>query len=84
MPLLRRPPSFELINVHRVQAEKEIMLFLKNAEKDFVEGLFYTAKKYGKSSFQYKGDTYDILRNRDASFNIVYSENQNLTPESLS
>lgn len=84
MPLFRRPPTFELINVHRVQADKEVMLFLKNAEKDYVEGLFYTAKRYGKSSFQYKGDTYDIKKNKDASFSIVFSENQNLTPESLS
>lgn len=84
MPLSHQPPGFELINVHRVQAEKEIMLYLKNAEKDYVEGLFYTAKRYGKSSFQYKGDTYDIKRNKDSSFSIVFSENQNLTPESLS
>lgn len=84
MPLFQRQPTFELINVHRVQADKDVMLFLKNAEKDFVEGLFYTAKRYGRSSFQFKGETFDIKKNKDSSFTILLSENQNLTPESLS
>ncbi len=84
MSLFHRQPIFELINVHRVQAPKDVMLFLKNAEKDFVEGLFYTAKRYGRSSFYFAETNYEIHKNKDSSFTVVVSESQTLTPESLS
>ncbi len=83
MPLERNVPRKELINVHQVMGDKEAIIYLKNADHDVVEGLFYTAKRYGKSTFDFAGQRFDILRNKDFSFTIQLSENQELTPESF-
>ncbi len=80
---LDRKPQVELINVHRVTAEKEVIRYLKNSEHEFVEGLFYTAKRYGQSEFMFNGLQYILRRNRDFSFTVEVSAEQNLTTESL-
>lgn len=83
MPLERNVPRKELINVHQVMGDKDAIIYLKNADHDVVEGLFYTAKKYGTATFVFAGQRFDILRNKDFSFTIQLSESQELTPESF-
>ena len=80
---LERPKITELINVHKVTGEKEAILFLKNAEKEFVEGVFYQAKHFGKGQFICKDVLYDVIRNKDYSFSILENPDQNLSSESL-
>ncbi len=81
MPHLHDKPLVELINVHRVLGDKEAIIFLKNADHDFVEGLFYTAKRYGRSEFDFRGLKYDVVRNKDTSFTVRLSEEQNISTE---
>lgn len=76
--------SPELINVHRVQGPSEVVQFLKSADQEYVEGLFYNAKHVGQTSFPYAERTYDLVRNRDASFSVRLSPEQVVTTESLS
>lgn len=83
MAITRNVPRRELINVHQVEGDKNAIIYLKNADHEVVEGLFYTAKKYGKTTFIFSGSQYDILRNKDFSFTIQLSEDQELTPESF-
>lgn len=76
-------PEKQLINVHQVMGDKQAILYLKNADHEVVEGFFYTAKRYGHTTFMFNGEQYDILRNKDFSFTIQKSELQELTPESF-
>lgn len=80
----RSENPFELINVHRVSGVPEIVQYLKNADHEVVEGLFYNAKHHGMVSFVYNGQRYDMIRNRDFSFTVALSADQELTPESFS
>lgn len=84
MALPSAQPHRELINVHQVIGDKEIIRYLKNADHDVVEGFFYTAKRYGINTFIYQDQRYDIVRNKDFSFTVRLSDDQVLTPESFS
>ncbi len=78
-----RQPKRELINVHQIEGDKEAIIYLKNADHNVVEGLFYTAKRYGLATFVFNGLQYEMARNRDFSFIVRLSEDQNLTPETF-
>ena len=81
MALPGRRPTIELINVHQVRGDKDAILYLKNAEHEYVEGLFYNAKRYGKSEFYFRGSKYSMLHNKDASFSIELSADQEINTE---
>lgn len=81
MALSREQPKPELINVHQVYGDKDVIIFLKNADHNFVEGLFYTAKHYGHSEFEFRSMKYDIVRNKDSSFRIAISAEQDFNTE---
>lgn len=83
MAALDRKQEPELINVHRVNGDKDAILFLKNAEHEFVEGLFYYAKRYGHSEFYFRDTQYEIIRNKDSSFTISLSPEQDLNIEAF-
>lgn len=83
MPLDRKIED-DLINVHRVHGDKNAIIFLKNSEHEYVEGLFYQAKHYGRSLFYFQGLRYDIMRNKDSSFSISMSEEQEINTEQYS
>lgn len=72
---------FELINVHKVYGATDVIVFLKNAEHNFVEGLFYRAKHTGRTEFIWRGLRYDLVHNRDASFTVSLSEEQDIATE---
>ena len=78
---LDRPHVVEMINVHRVLGDKQAIIFLKNSEKDFVEGLFFKAKRFGSANFYFKDIKYDILRNKDYSFVILPNVDQDVSLE---
>ncbi len=84
MALPTARPKRELINVHQVEGNKDAILYLKNADHNVVEGLFYTAKRYGISTFIFQDQRYDLVRNKDFSFTVRLSDDQVLTPESFS
>ncbi|MEK7537424.1 MAG: hypothetical protein AAB619_00420 [Patescibacteria group bacterium] len=83
MPLPNDKPRRELINVHQVEGDKDAIVYLKNADHDVVEGLFYTAKRYGITTLIFQGRRYDLVRNKDFSFTVRLSDDQELTPESF-
>lgn len=83
MTALKRTIEIELINVHQVRGDKGAIIFLKNAEHDFVEGLFYHAKRYGRSEFFFRDEKYIITKNKDASFLIEPDEEQDVSTESF-
>ncbi len=82
--MLDRPDKGEMINVHRVFADKEIILYFRMSDPQMIEGLFYNAKRNRKTSFVYQGRTFDMTRNRDGSFTIKLSETQDYTTEAFS
>lgn len=83
MSPINRPVKPELINVHQIRGDKNAIIYLKNADHDVVEGLFYTAKRYGIATFIFQGQRFDLLRNRDFSFTVGLSDDQELNPESF-
>ena len=83
MAKLNRPSKPELINVHQIEGDKNAIIYLKSADHDIVEGLFYTAKRYGISTFIFQGQRFDLIRNRDFSFTVGLSDDQELNPESF-
>lgn len=78
---LDRKPVAEMINVHRVFGDKDVIVFLKLSEKDFVEGLFYNAKRTGRAEFFYRDLRHEIIRNKDTSFTVRLDPEQDFTIE---
>lgn len=83
MSPINRTVKPELINVHQIMGDKNAIIYLKSADHDVVEGLFYTAKRYGIATFIFQGQRFDLLRNRDFSFTVGLSDDQELNPESF-
>ena len=83
MALEHNVKRHELINVHQVIGDKDVINYLKNADHDVVEGLFYNAKRHGAARFDFGGQQYDIIHNKDFTFSIQLSETQDITPESM-
>lgn len=76
-----KQPTVELINVHRVIGDKDAIIFLKNADHNFVEGLFYQSKRYGEAEFYFQNLKYLVTRNKDFSFLIHLSDEQDVSTE---
>lgn len=75
------PLKPELINVHKVFASKDIIAYLRLGDQDVTEGLFYQAKRWGRVTFAYRGRNYDIVKNKDGSFSINISPEQDINTE---
>ena len=84
MSPLDRSQRSEMINVHMVNGDKNAILFLKNAGHDFVEGLFYKAKRFGRAEFYLLDVQYEIIKNKDFTFTIQQTPEQGLTTEQFS
>lgn len=78
---LPKKQTTELINVHRVQGDKDAILYLKNADHEIVEGFFYQAKRFGRAEFEFRDLKYVIERNRDFSFTVRLSDEQEVSTE---
>lgn len=81
MALPKDKPRPEYINVHQIHGDKNGILFLKNADHEYVEGLFYDAKQRGVAIFEANGLKYDLRRNKDFTFSVALSEDQVLFTE---
>lgn len=72
--------SYVLINVHQVVAEDEdaedAVDFLRNADKDFVEGLFFNAKTSGRAEFTYDDQKYELTRNKNLTYTVRLLEDE--------
>ena len=65
-----------LIGVHQIDGDISAIEYLQNADPNWVEGLFFFAKNYGRATFEWDGDDYEIIKNK----NITYTLNR-LTSE---
>lgn len=83
MSLDRTKGRPELINVHQVVGDADAITYLKNADHDVVEGLFYTSKRYGIATFIFQEQRFDLVRNKDFTFTVRLSDDQILTPEAF-
>lgn len=61
-----------LIGVHQVEGNLNAIEYLQNSDPHFVEGLFFFAKRYGRATFEWDGDNYEIIKNK----NITYTVNK--------
>lgn len=62
--------TYRLINVHAVNGDLEGIEYLRNADGHLVDGIFFFAKRYGRSEFEYRGRQYEILRNRNLTYTV--------------
>lgn len=62
--------SYRLINVHAINGDIEGIDFLRNADSHLVDGIFFFAKRYGRSEFEYHGRPYEVLRNRNLTYTV--------------
>lgn len=61
---------FKTIAVHQVNGNVAALEYLANTDYHFVESLFFFAKRFGKSEFNYKGVGYEIVRNRNLTYTV--------------
>jgi len=60
-----------MIGVHKVNGNKLAIDYLRDTNARYVESLFFFAKKYGVSSFEWAGDMYQIRKNMDLNFTLI-------------
>lgn len=69
--MLRKKNRVEgMINVHRVRGEEYAVEFLRNADKDLVEGLFFQAKMFARAEFMIENQQHELVRNKDLSYTV--------------
>lgn len=71
---VKNPQTTRYVNVHQVRGDKTAIDFLLNTDAHTVEGLFWMAKRYGKTEFDYHGVIYELIKNRDLTFTIKERE----------
>ena len=59
-----------LIGVHQINGDISAIEYLQNSDPDWVEGLFFFAKNYGRATFEWDGDDYEIIRNKDLTYTL--------------
>ncbi|MFA6511710.1 MAG: hypothetical protein WCV86_01095 [Patescibacteria group bacterium] len=67
MKPIKRPV---LINVHQVVGDEDAIEFLRNADKEFVEGLFFQAKMFGVAPFEFKDRKHELVRNKNLTYSV--------------
>lgn len=70
-----------LINVHQVEGPLSVLTFLRGAERSFVEGLFYVAKRGKIAHFEFENTIYELKRRSDMVFVVEASKSQDYTVE---
>ncbi|MFA5070386.1 MAG: hypothetical protein WC528_03835 [Patescibacteria group bacterium] len=61
-----------LVGVRQVNGNIMAIEYLQNSDPKYIDGLFFFAKRYGRATFEWEGDVYEIIRNR----NITYTVNK--------
>lgn len=59
-----------LIGVHQVNGNVNAIEFLQNSDPHYVEGLFFFAKRYGRATFEWDGDWYELVRNKNMTYTL--------------
>lgn len=80
----QQPIADELINVHRVHGPKNLIVYLRLADPEMTEGLFFQAKRTGQIDFPYEGKKYTLKKNKDGSFSLHVAKEQTFSVEEFS
>ncbi len=70
MAALYRNTDEEYIVVHKLHGDKDAIEYLKRNSPVHTEGLLYTAKRMGQSTFDIRGAMYRISHERDNAYLI--------------
>ncbi len=62
--------DYEPVNVHLVNGDLRAIRFLRDADDEWVEGLFFQAKHTGHVEFAVEGVRYTIVRNRNLTYTV--------------
>jgi hypothetical protein len=60
-----------LIGVHKVRGDKLAIKFLQDTHPKYADSLFFFAKKYGQTEFNWSGDDYEIKCEKDLCFLVI-------------
>ena len=71
------------VNIHQVVGDIDAVNFLKNADYHWVEGLFLRAKMLGRMTFQYRGQVFQLLKNRNLTYTVQLIPDSPLNLESF-
>lgn len=62
--------KYILVGVRQVNGNVLAIEYLQNSDPKYVDGLFFFAKRYGRATFEWDGDGYEIVRNRNLTYTI--------------
>lgn len=62
--------KYVLVGVRQVNGNVLAIEYLQNSDPKYTEGLFFFAKRYGRATFEWDGDGYEIVRNRNMTYTI--------------
>jgi len=71
------------VNIHMVSGDLEAIEFLKNADYHWVEGLFLRSKMLGKIEFEFHGQQYRLVKNRNLTYTVELVPESPMNLESL-
>lgn len=84
MPIVKKVTTdLRNVNIHLVNGDIDAIEFLKNADYHWVEGLFLRAKMTGKTTFDYHGMRFALLKNRNLTYSVEVIPESPLALESL-
>ncbi|MFC1662613.1 hypothetical protein ACFL04_00405 [Patescibacteria group bacterium] len=58
------------VGVHKVTGDLDGIEFLRNADQNYVDSLFWFAKRYGYSEYSYDDITYTLIRKKDITYDV--------------
>lgn len=58
------------VGVHLVSGDLDGIEFLRNADQKYVDSLFWFAKRYGFSEYEYEDETFVLHRKKDISYEV--------------
>jgi len=62
--------KYILVGVRQVNGNVLAIEYLQNSDPKYVDGLFFFAKRYGRATFEWDGDGYEMVRNRNLTYTI--------------
>ncbi|MFH0828734.1 MAG: hypothetical protein V1907_00975 [Candidatus Kerfeldbacteria bacterium] len=84
MPRIKKDlKTLTMVNIHQVNGDFYAVEFLKNADFRWVESLFLRAKQLGKSEFDYHGQMYQLIKNRNLTYSVEQIPEKIMYVESL-
>ncbi len=71
MPKLKKESKeMRMVNIHQVNGDVNAIEFLKYADFHWVEGLFLHAKQFGKVEFEFHGQMFNLIKNRNLTYTV--------------